>query len=139
MKMSDISSLIDVYRMEEIKPETRASVIVKLGEAINYTLAANVTEPLVFEFVNLLGGKSIAVDNVQKFLAHYAKITHIEADSSPATVDNAELEKVREAIKAITTEFDEQNSVRWQTMSKADNALAILDKLLGKTIMEGGE
>lgn len=52
--MSDISSLIAVYRMDELKPETRVRVIKKLGEAINYSFAANITEPIVAELVELL-------------------------------------------------------------------------------------
>lgn len=52
--MSDISALMDVFNMTEVQAKTRASVLIKLGDAINYSFAANVTEPLVYELVKLL-------------------------------------------------------------------------------------
>lgn len=52
--MSSISSLIEVFKMNEISPEVRADIIVKLGHAINYEFASSVTEPIVYELVKLL-------------------------------------------------------------------------------------
>jgi hypothetical protein len=49
-----IASLIEVFRMEEIEKKTRASVIIKLGVAINSQFGSNVTEPIVYELVKLL-------------------------------------------------------------------------------------
>lgn len=49
-----MKSLIDVFRMNEITPEKRAKVIIKLGIVINNEHGANITEPLVFELVSLL-------------------------------------------------------------------------------------
>ena len=40
--------------MEEVKPKTRASIIIKLGKAINDQYATNITEPLVYELVKQL-------------------------------------------------------------------------------------
>ena len=52
--MSDMGAMIEVFRMDEIDKKTRANVIIRLGEAINYQLANNITEPLVYELVRLL-------------------------------------------------------------------------------------
>ena len=49
-----MDSIIAVFRMNEVDPKTRASVIIKLGQAINYQFASNVTEPLVYELVKIL-------------------------------------------------------------------------------------
>lgn len=49
-----MKSIIDVFRMNEISPETRARIIIKLGNAINYQYGANVTECIVFELVSIL-------------------------------------------------------------------------------------
>ena len=49
-----MKSLIEVFRMEEVKPKTRASIIIKLGKAINDQYAMNITEPLVYELVKQL-------------------------------------------------------------------------------------
>ena len=49
-----MQTLIDVFRMTEISSLTRANLIIKLGIAINYQYASNVTEPLVYELVTLL-------------------------------------------------------------------------------------
>ena len=50
----NISSLIEVFRMTEIEPKTRAKIIVKLGNVINGEMGMNLTEPLVVELVKLL-------------------------------------------------------------------------------------
>lgn len=49
-----MEALIEVFKMEMIKPATRAKIIIKLGGAINNKYAANITEPIVFELVSLL-------------------------------------------------------------------------------------
>ncbi|NDV93493.1 hypothetical protein D0T84_00985 [Dysgonomonas sp. 521] len=49
-----MKSIIDVFRMNEIESKTRAKIIIKLGNAINYQYAANITEGLVFELVSIL-------------------------------------------------------------------------------------
>lgn len=46
--------MFDVYKMEDISPKTRARIIIKLGEAINYDYASNISEPIVCELVFLL-------------------------------------------------------------------------------------
>jgi len=40
--------------MSELSAQTRAKVIIRLGQAINYQYAANATEPLVYELVKIL-------------------------------------------------------------------------------------
>jgi hypothetical protein len=54
--------------MEEVKPKTRASIIIKLGHAINAKYAMNITEPLVFELV-----KELDPDNEQIKYDHYTR------------------------------------------------------------------
>lgn len=49
-----MKELIDVFRMNEIDPKTRARIIIKLGKAINYEYASNFTECIVFELVSIL-------------------------------------------------------------------------------------
>jgi hypothetical protein len=49
-----MKELIEVFRMVEIEPKTRARIIIKLGRAINDKMGMNLTEPLVYELVNLL-------------------------------------------------------------------------------------
>jgi len=49
-----MDSIIAVFRMNEINPKTRASVIIKLGRAINDQFGMNITEPLVYELVKQL-------------------------------------------------------------------------------------
>ncbi len=44
-----MESIIQIFRMNELSVETRIKIIKKLGVAINYQLAANVTEYLVVE------------------------------------------------------------------------------------------
>lgn len=52
--MSDISAIIDVFKMEEVTANTRTEIIIKLGNAINNSFSMNVTEPLVYELVKIL-------------------------------------------------------------------------------------
>ena len=46
--------LIEVFKMEDLSLDTRISVIKKLGRAINYEYAANVTDEIVDELVSIL-------------------------------------------------------------------------------------
>jgi hypothetical protein len=52
--LNKMQSLIEVFRMEEVRPKTRASIIIQLGRAINDQYAMNITEPLVYELVKQL-------------------------------------------------------------------------------------
>lgn len=52
--MSNISSIIDVFRMNELLPETRSRVLIKLGRCINHEVASNITEPLICELIQIL-------------------------------------------------------------------------------------
>lgn len=67
---SNIASLIDVFRMEEISKETRANLIVKLGNAINGEFGMNVTEPLVYELVLILNPSHEIITD-EKISQHY--------------------------------------------------------------------
>lgn len=49
-----MKALIEVFRMTELDQKTRAKVIIKLGDAINYQFGSNITEPIVFELVSIL-------------------------------------------------------------------------------------
>jgi len=49
-----MKELIDVFQMIEIKAKTRAKIIIKLGDAINNRYGASITEPVVFELVDIL-------------------------------------------------------------------------------------
>lgn len=53
-----MKAIIDIFRMDEVTPKTRAKIIIRLGVAINETYASNITEPLVFELVSLLDPKN---------------------------------------------------------------------------------
>ena len=55
--MSDISTIIDVYKMDDLSVETRTKLIIKLGQAINATNGMNITEGLVYEIVKILDDK----------------------------------------------------------------------------------
>lgn len=52
-----MKELIEVFRMDEVSKAVRVNIIIKLGEIINHQYASNITEPLVFELVNLLDPK----------------------------------------------------------------------------------
>lgn len=66
-----ISSLIEVFRMTEIAPETRAKIIIKLGRAINNSMGMSITEALVLELVALLDPtNAILNDENYKRTAH---------------------------------------------------------------------
>lgn len=63
-----MESLIQVFRMDEVSPKTRAAIIIKLGHAINAQFAMNITEPLVVELVGQLDP-----DNEEIKKEHYKK------------------------------------------------------------------
>ena len=67
--MSDISALIDVYRMVELKPETRARLIIKLGRAINNSMGMNITQDIVYELVEILD-KDHPIFKTEEYLFH---------------------------------------------------------------------
>ena len=52
--MSNIASIIDVYKMMEITPVTKAKIMVRLGRAINDEYGMNLTEELVGELLQTL-------------------------------------------------------------------------------------
>lgn len=49
-----MEALIQVFRMTEVNAQTRAKIIIRLGQAINDKMAMNITEPLVYELVKEL-------------------------------------------------------------------------------------
>ncbi len=53
-----MKELIEVFRMNEISAETRAKIIIRLGNAINHEMATNITEPIVYELVAILDPKN---------------------------------------------------------------------------------
>lgn len=61
--MSNMSALIDVFRMDEIEKKTRSSLIIRLGIAINNEMGGNYTEPLVYELVKLLDPDNEILEN----------------------------------------------------------------------------
>ena len=58
MSNTSVSSLIDVFRMNEISPEVRERIIRRLGFAINDSFGMNLTEELVCELVLALNPSS---------------------------------------------------------------------------------
>ena len=65
--MSDMSAIIDVFRMEEISKKKRASIIIELGSAINMSLGGNYTESLVWELVEVLDPENKIFSNPHYF------------------------------------------------------------------------
>ena len=53
-----MKEIIEVFRMNEIDPKTRAKIIVKLGRAINDQMGMNITESIVYELVGLLDSEN---------------------------------------------------------------------------------
>lgn len=68
--MSNISSLIEVFKMDMVSVESRIRIIKKLGRAINSEYSMNLTEPLVVELVLLLDPKNNIVhdEHYRRFL-----------------------------------------------------------------------
>ncbi len=71
--MSNMAALIDVFRMEEVEKKTRATLLIKLGNAINMELGGNYTEPLVYELVKILDPTNEILENI-----HYKGMTNAE-------------------------------------------------------------
>lgn len=67
--MSNVSALIDVYRMTEVTKEVRVNMIIQLGKAINDEAGSNLTEPLVYELVEQLDPKNAILSS-----DHYKRI-----------------------------------------------------------------
>lgn len=67
--MSDISALIEVYKMESISDGTKVNLIIKLGVAINCSMGSNFTEPLVWELVKSIDPNHEIITN-QHYLFH---------------------------------------------------------------------
>jgi hypothetical protein len=57
-----MKELIEVFRMSELKVETRIKIIMKLGKAINNEHGMNITEPLVYELVKALDAENKDVE-----------------------------------------------------------------------------
>lgn len=49
-----MKEMIDVFQMNEISPETRARIIIKIGRLVNDQFGSNITEGIVYELVSLL-------------------------------------------------------------------------------------
>lgn len=64
-----MKELIEIYRMNEIDPKTRARIIIKLGRAINDQMGMNITEPIVYELVKLLDSENDILSD-----EHYIKM-----------------------------------------------------------------
>ena len=67
-----MKSLIEVFRMTEISPKVRASIIIRLGQAINNQYGMNLTEPLVYELVLFLDPENAILKNTH-FIEMYNK------------------------------------------------------------------
>ena len=63
-----MKELIEVFKMTEISVETRVRLLIKLGDAINYELGSNITEPVVYELVKILdpNNKQVETDRYKK-------------------------------------------------------------------------
>lgn len=59
-----MKEIIDVFRMNEVDPKTRAKIILRLGEIINHQYGANITELLVYELVIILDPENKEVRGV---------------------------------------------------------------------------
>lgn len=64
-----MENIIQVFRMTEINAKTRASIIIKLGRAINDQMGMNITEPIVYELVKLLDEQNDILSD-----EHYVKM-----------------------------------------------------------------
>lgn len=49
-----MKEIIEVFRMIELSPKIRTSIIIKIGRLVNDEHGANITEPLVYELVKIL-------------------------------------------------------------------------------------
>lgn len=58
-----MKDLIEVFRMNEIDPKTRARIIIKLGHGINNQYGSNITEAIVYELVSILDPENEILKN----------------------------------------------------------------------------
>ena len=75
--MSNVSVLIDIFRMDEISKKTRAKLIITMGNALNATMGMNLTEELVFELVQILEPENEII-NSSHYLVRVYGFTEIE-------------------------------------------------------------
>ncbi len=54
-----MNAIIEVFRMVEIDPKTRARIIIKLGVGVNDEHGMNITEPIVVELVKILDPENV--------------------------------------------------------------------------------
>lgn len=52
--MSNIAALVDIYKIENINPVTKANLLIELGRAINDEYSMNLTGDLVAELIATL-------------------------------------------------------------------------------------
>lgn len=71
MSNASVSSLIEVFRMDELSPEVRERIIRKLGFAINDSFGMNLTEEIVVELVLALNPASKIKE--EEHYARYAR------------------------------------------------------------------
>ncbi len=64
-----MKEIIEVYKMSEIDAKKRASIIIKLGTALNHQFGMNWTEAIVFELVSLLDSKNPILDEERYYNA----------------------------------------------------------------------
>lgn len=60
-----MKDIIEIFKMNEIDPKTRARLIIKLGNAINHEYGMNLTEAVVYELVLMLDPENeiLSLDN----------------------------------------------------------------------------
>lgn len=78
--MSNISSIIEVFRMQEITPLTRGKILIKLGFAINHEMCGNITERLINELLIALNLDKSSCKEVKEYIEHLEtmKIREVE-------------------------------------------------------------
>lgn len=64
-----MKDLIEVFRMDELDKKTRARVIIKLGDVINYSHGANIAEDIVYELVMILDPENEVIKERNRSLA----------------------------------------------------------------------
>ena len=64
-----MKELLDVYKMSEVSVQTRVSLIIKIGKFLNDQYGMNISEPLVYELVELLDPAHEILSN-----SHYKKM-----------------------------------------------------------------
>lgn len=99
-----MKELIEVFRMEELSPQTRIKILKELGRLMNFQYAANITEPVIRELIYLL-----------------------EQKIKPQSNFKDDLEELKEAALGITSEYgtagNDQKSNLWNVINKIENKL----------------